>query len=211
MSERIPVHVKGFDPILVSGVASQLRPRPEVALVDRAAGAPAGTVTIVVGDAVTDVLLAAVRETSGAGTGHGHVLLVLAEIDDPGLIACIGAGTGGVVARAEATPERLVAAVSQVAASGGVLSPRMVGRLFEQVARLQNQVLAPRGMGLTGLTDRETEVLRLVAQGLEVKEIAEKLSYSERTIKKITHDVLNRFQLRNRAHAIAFALRGGLI
>jgi DNA-binding NarL/FixJ family response regulator len=61
------------------------------------------------------------------------------------------------------------------------------------------------------LTDRETEVLRLVAQGFEVKEIAEKLAHSERTIKRVTHDVLNRFQLRNRAHAIAFALEGGLI
>ncbi|WP_410592711.1 response regulator transcription factor [Amycolatopsis sp. lyj-23] len=176
-----------------------------------AAGAPAGTVTIVVGDAVTDELLVLVREASGAGTGHGRVLLVPAEIDDPALIACIGAGAGGVVPRAEATPERLVAAVTQVAGSGGVLSPRMVGRLFDQVARLQNQVLAPRGVGPTGLSDRETEVLRLVAQGFEVKEIAEKLAYSERTIKRVTHDVLNRFQLRNRAHAIAFALEGGLI
>jgi DNA-binding NarL/FixJ family response regulator len=169
-------------------------------------------VAVVVGDTVTEPVLTLVREAASSGAAaHGRVLLVLAEIDDSGLLALIEAGACGMVSRAEATPERLVGAVSQVAASGGVLSPRLVGRLFDQVARLHSQVLAPRGMRLSGLSERETEVLRLVAQGMEVKEIAEKLAYSERTIKKVTHDVLNRFQLRNRAHAIAFALREGLI
>jgi DNA-binding NarL/FixJ family response regulator len=72
-------------------------------------------------------------------------------------------------------------------------------------------VLAPRGLKLSGLSTRETDVLRLMAQGMEIREIAEKLSYSERTIKNSVHDVLNRFDLRNRAHAVAFALREGLI
>jgi DNA-binding NarL/FixJ family response regulator len=58
---------------------------------------------------------------------------------------------------------------------------------------------------------REAEVLRLVADGLETREIAEQLCYSQRTVKGILHDVTSRFQLRNRAHAVAFALREGLI
>jgi DNA-binding NarL/FixJ family response regulator len=136
---------------------------------------------------------------------------VVAHLDDNALLSAIEAGVCGVVSRAEATPERLVTAVRQASTAGGVLSPRLVGRLLEQVSRLQNQVLAPRGLRLSGLSARETDVLKLMAQGMEIREVAEKLSYSERTIKNTVHDILNRFELRNRAHAVAFALREGLI
>jgi DNA-binding NarL/FixJ family response regulator len=92
-----------------------------------------------------------------------------------------------------------------------VLSPRLVGQLMTQVYRLQNQVLAPRGIQVSGLSQRESEVLRLIALGMEVSEIADKLSYSERTIKNTLHDVLSRFQMKNRTQAVAFAIREGLI
>jgi DNA-binding NarL/FixJ family response regulator len=69
----------------------------------------------------------------------------------------------------------------------------------------------PNGARVGGCTDRETEVLRLLAAGLSTSEIARQLSYSQRTIKSIVHDVTNRFQLRNRSHAVAFAVREGLI
>jgi DNA-binding NarL/FixJ family response regulator len=51
----------------------------------------------------------------------------------------------------------------------------------------------------------------MIAQGMEVREIAQQLSYSERTIKNTLHDVVSRFQLRNRTHAVAFAMREGMI
>jgi DNA-binding NarL/FixJ family response regulator len=210
MPERIPVHVRGFDPILVSGIRAQLRPRPEVSLTD-SLDEGALPVVLIAGDIVDEQSLRLVRELRGQGVLKTRVLLVLSNVDDNGLLAAVEAGVCGVVARAEATPERLVTAVQQAASTGGVLSPRLVGRLIEQVSRLQNQVLTPRGMRFSGLSERETNVLKLMAQGLEVREIAEKLSYSERTIKNTVHDVLNRFDLRNRAHAIAFAMREGLI
>ena len=86
-----------------------------------------------------------------------------------------------------------------------------LGRLLEQMGRLQRQVLNPRGLTLLGLTAREIEVLRLVADGFENREIADKLSYSERTVKNVLHDITTRLQLRNRAHAVAYALRHGLL
>ena len=54
-------------------------------------------------------------------------------------------------------------------------------------------------------------MLRLVADGYGTGEIAEKLSYSERTVKNIIHAVTARFELRNRSHAVAYALRAGVI
>ncbi|WP_156757441.1 response regulator transcription factor [Actinokineospora pegani] len=205
---RIPVHVTAIDPILRTGVDSQLRSRPELLLVAHPAQEP-GVVSVVVSDVVDDAALALVRELRGQGVRQ--VVMVLALIDDGALLAAIEAGACGIVPRAEATPERLVAAIGHAASMGGVLSPKLLGRLLDQVNRLQNQVLAPRGLRLTGLSDREASVLRLISQGMEVREIAHELSYSERTIKNTLHDVVNRFQLRNRVHAVAFALREGMI
>ena len=72
-------------------------------------------------------------------------------------------------------------------------------------------MLAPAGLRFSGLSDREVEVLRLVAEGLDTGEIARQLAFSERTIKSVLHDVTTRLQLRNRAHAVAFAVREGFI
>jgi DNA-binding CsgD family transcriptional regulator len=72
-------------------------------------------------------------------------------------------------------------------------------------------VLSPLGLGLGGLSAREADVLRLAADGLDTGEIAVKLSYSKRTVVNIMHDVTSRFQLSNRTHAVAYAIREGLI
>ena len=93
----------------------------------------------------------------------------------------------------------------------GALPPDLLGRLLSQVGKLQRQVLWPRGLTFGGLAEREIEVLRLVADGLDTAEIAAKLSYSQRTIKNILHDITSRLHLRNRSHAVAYALRHGLI
>jgi DNA-binding CsgD family transcriptional regulator len=61
------------------------------------------------------------------------------------------------------------------------------------------------------MSAREIEILRLVAEGLDTAEIAVKLAYSERTVKNALHDVTTRLQLRNRSHAVAYALKQGLI
>jgi DNA-binding NarL/FixJ family response regulator len=205
--ERIPVYVRGLDLVSESGVSALLRPRPEVLISDNLGSHVA--VAVAVADGVDDAALSLVRELHAQGVRH--VLLIVTAIDDTGLLTAIGAGVCGVVPRAEATPERLVTAIRHARAKGGVLSPRLVGQLMTQVHRLQNQVLAPRGIQASGLSQRETEVLRLIALGMEVSEIADKLSYSERTIKNTLHDVLSRFQLRNRTQAVAFAIREGLI
>lgn len=208
MSERIPVYVTAADPILDTGVSSQLRGRPEVILLHSVLEHP-DAVCVVVSDVVDAAALRLVRELRGQGMRQ--IIFVLSTVDDSSLLTAIEAGVCGMVARIEATPERLVTAIRHAAAMGGVLSPKLLGRLLEQVNRLQNQVLAPKGLRLTGLSDREADVLRMISQGMEIREIAEKLSYSERTIKNTLHDVVNRFQLRNRAHAVAFALREGMI
>ena len=97
-------------------------------------------------------------------------------------------------------------------ATGRISNESPVGRaLLGKRVGEEVQVLAPRGMTFSGLTEREIEVLRLVAEGYDTAEIAKTICFSERTIKSILHDVTTRLQLRNRAHAVAYAVREGLI
>jgi DNA-binding NarL/FixJ family response regulator len=87
----------------------------------------------------------------------------------------------------------------------------LLGNLLHQVGHLQRQALSPGGLNFSGLSEREIEVLRLVSDGLDTAAIARELCYSERTVKSVLHDVTTRLHLRNRSHAVAYAMREGLI
>jgi len=205
--ERITTYIHADDPISRAGVASQLRPRPEVRVLE-GVDLEDATVSLVVSDKVAEPSLRAIRTLRQRGTS---VVLVVVEVDDGALVAAIEAGVAALVRRAEATPERLVAVIRSAAAGEAAVPPDLLGRLLNQVGHLQRQVLAPRGLSFAVLADREVQVLRLVAEGLDTAEIATRLSYSQRTIKTVLHDVTTRLQLRNRSHAVAYALREGLI
>jgi DNA-binding NarL/FixJ family response regulator len=172
------------------------------------AGDERAKVAVVVADSVDEETIHVLR---GLRHGSCRSILVVTHIDDTGLAAAVEAGAVGLVRRAEATPERLATAVCAAARGEGSVPGDLLGKLLAQVGRLQRQLLNPRGLSLTGMSAREVEILRLVADGLDTAEIAAKLSYSERTVKNALHDVTTRLQLRNRSHAVAYALKQGLI
>ena len=205
---RIPVYLDAGDPICRAGLASQLRPRPEVLVLEDAERDRA-EVGVVVTDAITDDAMRALRAMRCGGIRR--LVVVAGHIDDADLVTLIEVGVAGVVRRTEATAERLVSVITSAAAGEGSVPPDLLGRLLAQVGKLQQQVLGPRGLTFSGLSDREVKVLKLVAEGLDTSEIAGHLSYSERTIKNVLHEVTTRLQLRNRSHAVAYALRNGLI
>jgi DNA-binding NarL/FixJ family response regulator len=208
MSERVPVFVYAADPISQAGLAAQLRSRPEVHVVDES-DVDSAAVAVVMADEVDDETTRVVRAIER--NGCPRVVLVVTRLDDNGLLAAIEAGACGILRRSEAAPERLVTAVLSAANGDGAVPPDLLGRLLDQVGALQRNVLAPRGLTLSGLSEREVEVLRLVADGCDTGEIAGKLAYSERTVKNVIHDITTRLQLRNRSHAVAYAVRQGLI
>ena len=216
MGERVAVFVHAADPISQAGIASQLRGRPELWVVD---DVDIAAVAVIVADDVEDDALRTIRAVQRNSAAlpdsplfrSPRVVLVVTRLDDTGLLAAAEAGACGMLRRAEAGPERLAAACQSAAAGDGTLPPDLLGRLLDGVGRLQRQVLTPRGLTFSGLTDREVSVLRLVADGYDTNEIASTLAYSERTIKNTIHDVTTRLNLRNRTHAVAYALREGLI
>ena len=208
MSGRIRVFVFGEDPISQAGVATQLRGRPEVLVVD-GTDIDSAEVAVVIVDQMGENTARTVHAVQRGGCPR--VVLVVSELDDAGLLVAVETGVSGLLRRREATPERLAAAVTSAASGDGTLAPDLLGRLMAQMSRLQRDVLAPRGIGPAGLTDRERDVLRLLADGLDTAEIAAQLAYSERTIKNIIHDLTTRLNLRNRSHAVAYAVKSGLI
>lgn len=208
MTERVPVFVYARDPISQAGIAAELRGRPELEVLSETEVDQAD-VAVVAADEVDDETLRVIKAIQRSG--GPRVVLVVAKPDDGGLVAAVEAGACGLLRRSEATPEILTRAVVAAALGDGTVPPDLLGRLLSQVGRLQRHVLAPRGLTFSGLTERELGVLKLVAEGMDTGEIAQQLAYSERTIKNIIHDITTRFHLRNRSHAVAFALRQGLI
>lgn len=208
MSERIAVFVYGQDPISHAGVTSQLRNRPEVHLVNDAAVDQAAVALVVVDDVDEEAarVVSAIQRN-----GIPRVVLVVTHLDDAGVMSGVEAGACGLLRRGDAVPERLVEAVRTAAAGNGSVPPDLLGRLLLHVSRLQHQGAAARGMTLNGLTERELDVLRLLAEGSDTAEVAARLSYSDRTVKNIIHDLTARLNLRNRSHAVAYAVREGLI
>ncbi|SDH80872.1 DNA-binding response regulator, NarL/FixJ family, contains REC and HTH domains [Actinokineospora alba] len=205
---RTQVIVRATDPILQNGVHMALRTRPEVWLVDEDDASPE-TVALVVTDRFDDRANHLLKTLQVRG--FARVVLVAGELEDSEILTAVEGGVCAVARRVDTTPDVLVRLVKAASAGEGALPPDLLGRLLNRVSRLQRHVLEPRGLHLAGITNRETEVLRLVASGMSTKEIADKLCYSQRTVKSILHDVTNRFQLRNRSHAVAYALREGLI
>ncbi|TDD26074.1 response regulator transcription factor [Kribbella turkmenica] len=210
--------MKALDPLSQFGLVHALRPRPEIGLltdadlaVIQARMLEQRTASPVVALIAVDSLDRAAVEVlrSAKERGCGRAVLITGMIDDDALMTAVELGVSGVLRRTEATADRIVHLVQTAAAGHGSLPPELMGRLLGRVPRMQ--VLTPRRPSQTGLSDRETQVLRLVADGKDTQEIARELSYSERTVKNVLHDVTSRLQLRNRSHAVAYALREGLI
>lgn len=202
----VPVQVRADDPISREGVKGQLGVRDDIRVVG---DEDPCEVLILVVHRLDESCVRNIRRLRAQGIER--VLLVVSEIDNGGLLAVVEAGVGGVVWRNDATAETLARSARTLADGNAALPPDITARLLTAVGRLQQQVLVPNGLTSSGLSGREIDVLRLVAEGCDTAEIAVRLSYSERTIKGILHDIKTRLHLRNRTHAVTYAMREGLL
>ncbi|MFE9566716.1 LuxR C-terminal-related transcriptional regulator [Streptomyces sp. NPDC006487] len=208
MSKRITVFVQALDSISELGVIAALRIRPEVHIID-CRDADAESVAVLVVDEINDAAISLIKATRGRSVHR--IVLVASSLEDTGVFAAAEAGISGLARRKDVTADGLVQVITSVDRGAGVLPPDLVGSLLKQVSKLQHQMTTPRGQHYSGITDREADVLRLVSQGLDTNEIAQELCYSERTVKNTLHAINSRFNLRNRPHAVAYAIREGLI
>ncbi|KAB8193420.1 response regulator [Nonomuraea phyllanthi] len=138
-------------------------------------------------------------------------VLVLTTFDlDDYVYEALRAGASGFLLK-DASAAELAHAVRVVAAGDALLSPNVTKRLITEFSRMSGAPRAPLKERVGDLTERETEVLSLVAQGLSNAEIAEGLVIAEQTVKTHVSRILLKLGLRDRTQAVVFAYETGLV
>ncbi|GGS76339.1 DNA-binding response regulator [Planobispora rosea] len=145
----------------------------------------------------------------------GPRVLILTTFDlDEYVYDALRAGASGFLLK-DVTAERLFDAVRVIAAGEALLAPAVTRRLIGEFTRLRARTVAaadaPVSTALAALTPRETQVLRLVAEGLSNPEIAGRLTVTEETVKTHVSRVLNKLGLRDRTQAVIAAYETGLV
>ncbi len=204
--------------VVRTGFAALLDTQPDFTVVGTASdGAEAVRVSR---QTVPDVVLMDVRMpgTDGieatrqlAGEAGGPRIIILTTFDlDEYVYDALRAGASGFLLK-DVTAERLFDAVRVVAGGDALLAPAVTRRLISEFARLQPVTAVPPSAGLGELTPRETEVLRLLAEGLSNPEIASRLVVTEETVKTHVSRVLHKLGLRDRTQAVVLAYESGLV
>jgi DNA-binding NarL/FixJ family response regulator len=203
--QRVRVVIQTTDPITYVGLSSYLQSRPEVSVVDR----DQADVLVFSTERVGPEALARLR--SSASEGGLPTVLMTGELDEAPLLTLVESHVVAILPKNSVTGDQLVDCVVAAAAGNGVMPRDVLGTLLRRIKVLQREVLAPNGLSASGLEPREVDVLRLIAEGWGTEEIARELAYSERTVKNVIFNLTTRLHLRNRAHAVAYALRAGVI
>ena len=153
----------------------------------------------------------ATRALAGPGVENPAKVLILTTFGlDEYVVEALRAGASGFLLK-DAPPEDLVDAIRIVAAGEALLAPSVTRRLLDRVASRLPPAQDNAIPALAELTDREMEVLKLLARGLSNAEIAEKLVVSETTVKTHVSRVLAKLDIRDRVQAVIVAYETGLV
>lgn len=210
----IRVVVADDQPLVRTGLRMILNAEPDIEVVGEAADGRSAIA--VCAELTPDVVLMDVRmpEVDGieatravTAAGEGPRVLMVTTFDlDEVVYDALRAGASGFLLK-DAPEERLTTAIRVVAEGGSLFAPSVTTRLIEEFARRAPQARTD----LTGLTDREHEVLTLVARGLSNAEIAQQLYVSENTVKTHVARLLTKLGVRDRVQAVVLAYESRLV
>jgi DNA-binding NarL/FixJ family response regulator len=130
-------------------------------------------------------------------------------VEHADVLEAVKAGATGYLVKSASSRE-LLSAVARTALGEAVFTPGLAGLVLGEYRRLSVGRAAGSGPAVPRLTERETEVLRLVAKGLSYKDIAERLVISHRTVQNHVQNTLNKLQLHNRVELVRYAIEQGL-
>ena len=189
----------GFDVVATASTGTEALTRaaavrPRVVVLDLQIPAPSGvevTATLVKDDPTV------------------RVLILSASGEQEDVLEAVKAGSTGYLVKSASRAD-LVSAVSRVAEGDTVFTPGLAGLVLGEYRRLSDTPEASANSDTPRLTDRETEVLRLVAKGLSYKQIAERLFLSHRTVQNHVQNTLRKLQLHNRVQLVRYAIEQGL-
>ena len=188
------------------GLVASLELMPEVDRVAHAASVSEATQDPSLHQADLVILDPAAADSSALiGAVDARVMVCSSDLTEESVLSAMQAGAVGYLRKDTLTTETLGAAVRAAANGTGVMEPELLGNLLRGVS------LEPGRPAAARLTDREQQVLALIAAGHPTREVAQQLCYSERTVKNVLHDVVTKLNARSRSQAVAFAVREGLI
>jgi DNA-binding NarL/FixJ family response regulator len=218
-SQTIDVVVADDHEVVRTGFAELLRTQPDFSVVGTAAdGAEAVRVCrdrgpdVVLMDVRMPVMdgISATKELVG-GPGRVPSVLILTTFDlDEYVYDALSAGASGFLLK-DVTAEQLFDAVRVVARGDALLAPSVTRRLIGEFARIRSTDAMPSSDAIDHLTPRETEVLKLVAEGLSNGEIATRLVVSDETVKTHVSRILSKLGVRDRTQIVVVAYESGLV
>ncbi|GGN98502.1 response regulator [Nocardia rhizosphaerihabitans] len=166
-----------------------------------------------------DVVLMDMQLTDGNGAAataevlrvspHSRVLVLSASAERDDVLDAIKAGASGYLVKSASAAE-LIDAVRATAAGQPVFTPGLAGLVLGEYRRMATAPVAADQPHRPSLTERETEVLRMVAKGLSAKQIASRLGLSHRTVENHVQATLRKLQLANRVELTRYAIEQGL-
>jgi NarL family two-component system response regulator LiaR len=220
MTEQISVLIVDDHAVVRQGVRGYLEAQPDIAVVGEAASGEEAV--HLAADHVPDVILMdlvmpGVPGTSGMNgveatrrvrrvSPRSQVIVLTSYHKDVHIFPAIKAGALSYLLK-DVEPQELAAAVRAAARGEAVLHPHVATRVMQELRGNQRDV--PNAFA--ELTDRELEVMRLVAEGLSNAQIAERLVLSEKTIKGYVSNILSKLHLADRTQAAVFAWREGMM
>ena len=175
---------------VVRGESAALSPEPVINDLD-----------VLVFEYAGPTLRRAVRLVEDHGT---RLVATVREVTEQAVREMVDAGVSAILPHRTLTADNLVTSLRSVVAGNVALPADMLSRLLLHVTQTSH-------LGPAGLNTRERSVLRLLADGMDTRGIAEDLCFSERTVKNVVHDVLTKLNCRTRAQAVAVATREGVI
>ncbi len=203
---KISVCIKAADNVLRIGMLNLLHSCDGINF-DLTEDAKQAAVAVVVVDRLNQEAIRIIREMID---NKCQAVVLAGMVDDLGMLSAVEAGASAVVKRQDISCEQLSDVIMSAHKGYGSLSPQLLSVMLTRLGVVDRNFLRPSGKR-QGFTERELNILRLLADGFDTSEVAFQLAYSERTVKKILHDITTRFQLKNRCHAVAYALRNGII
>jgi DNA-binding NarL/FixJ family response regulator len=200
MSKSIVVSVLADEQLRQAGIVAMLEGRPGLSIHRFSESRPSD---VVIAD-LAGLTGEAMRPLIVSHRVHGSAVVVITDQHAKAdLGALSAAGAVRIVHTVEATPANVLAAIFHATGADAPVD-------------LSDQLRSVRSPGIDdemclGLSERETAVLRYLAEGLDTVAIVKAMNISERTLKYVLWGVMRRFALRNRVHAVAFAIRAGVL
>lgn len=212
MTERISVIIVDDHPVVRQGLRTFLETQKDLEILSEAGDGEEALTQIA--ESVPDVVLMdlvlpgidGIEATRRARelSPNSKVIVLTSFADDEKVFPAIKAGAAGYLLK-DVEPAQLAEAIRSVHAGEALLHPTVAARLMQEVSSAEDR----RGPGGT-LTERELEVLRLLARGMSNREISRELTVSEKTVKTHVSNILAKLHLADRTQAALYAVRRGI-